>query len=207
MTLIMSSDPLSMIKARREAIAQEITFLNNRIIRLRAELPELSVAERVLIKLVEMDIKSSEKVSEPPEPEPPAPEPPDPDLEPDPLGEMGPEGAALELPRTRKPDGTPTMPDMILTILADEFRNGKRGMEPKEMTAIIADRWYPGVTTEAVGPIAWRMFKRGQLAKDGPLYLLPQASEGSAYSLLGPPPAHLQDSSVDRMPWEEPDPE
>lgn len=184
----MTHEHLSLITSRREAIEQEIIFLNNRIARLKAELPDLAVAERVLMNLVEMEGKSAAMVSgsfalsgtlKPPDPIPP--EPPEP---------IDPQGS------TRKPDGIPTMPDMILTILTDEYAKGVRGLEPREMTNIISHRWYPGVTTDSVGPIAWRMFKRGQLRKDGALYLLPQASAAADLKNPAPVPARYVDSHL-----------
>lgn len=68
-----------------------------------------------------------------------------------------------------KPANTPTIPAMIATALRNA---GGRGLEPKDMTDYIDKRWWPGVSGVAIGPIAWRMMKRGELIKDGPRYKL-----------------------------------
>ena len=56
-------------------------------------------------------------------------------------------------------------------------------MEPRDLTRAIARRWWPSVKSEEVSPIVWRMWKRGQLRKEGSLYLLPENTE--AADLLG----------------------
>ena len=46
-----------------------------------------------------------------------------------------------------------------------------QGLKPSEMLLLIAERWrWPNVAPNDVGPIAWRMWKRGDLIKDGPRY-------------------------------------
>jgi hypothetical protein len=72
-----------------------------------------------------------------------------------------------------KPQNTPTTPSMILTLLKDAQRQGKSGLEPREMLLGITKRWWPTVKSEDVAPTAWRMWKEGRLAKDGSLYMLP----------------------------------
>jgi hypothetical protein len=72
-----------------------------------------------------------------------------------------------------KPQNTPTTPVMILTLLKDAQRQGKKGLEPREMLLGITKRWWSTVKSEDVAPTAWRMWKEGRLAKDGSLYMLP----------------------------------
>jgi hypothetical protein len=69
----------------------------------------------------------------------------------------------------RKPEGLPPMPEMITTAI----RVAGRGLEPREMTAFIRQKWWPNVKGESVSPIAWRMARQGQLKKDGSFYRLP----------------------------------
>ncbi|UFX45332.1 hypothetical protein HAP47_0000920 [Bradyrhizobium sp. 41S5] len=69
-----------------------------------------------------------------------------------------------------KPEGTPTTPNMILSLLKEAKAQGKEGLEPKEMQIAIARRWWPSVKSEDVGPTAWRMWKDGRLDKEGSLY-------------------------------------
>ena len=92
----------------------------------------------------------------------------------------------------RKPDGIPTMPDMITKVL----RENPEGLEPKDISAIIDRRWWPGVPVDGVGPIAWRMWKRGQLGKNDSRYMLPKekaadhtsSQDRSAASNINPEP-------------------
>jgi hypothetical protein len=86
------------------------------------------------------------------------------------------EGAptAAEARSNRKPQGLPSMPEMILETLRDARRNGLNAMEPKQMATRIARRWWPDVKITDVGPIAWRMWKKqGVLDKSGSGYVLP----------------------------------
>jgi hypothetical protein len=86
-----------------------------------------------------------------------------------------------------KPPGTPTTPNMILSLLREAQAQGKPGLEPKEMMISISRRWWPTVKSEDVGPTAWRMWKDRRLAKAGSLYMIPNSS--AAADLLGEDPA------------------
>jgi hypothetical protein len=90
-----------------------------------------------------------------------------------------------------KPAGTPTTPNMILSLLREASAQGKPGLEPREMQMMIGRRWWPSVKSEDIGPTAWRMWKEGRLAKDGSLYML-RVNTGlteAAGNLLGGEPA------------------
>ncbi len=41
------------------------------------------------------------------------------------------------------------------------------------MQEFIAKRWWPYVKAAQISPIAWRMFDRGELRKEGDVYMLP----------------------------------
>jgi hypothetical protein len=93
-------------------------------------------------------------------------------LEPE-LIEAAPTDAAAA---NRKPAGIPSVPAMILAALHDAKRRGLPGLAPKEMASFIAERWWPDITINDVGPIAWRMReKQGVLVKVESLYCLPSA--------------------------------
>jgi hypothetical protein len=77
-------------------------------------------------------------------------------------------------PQPGKPEGIPTMPEMIKEALKDARSRGLKGLEPKEITSFIAAKWWPTVTINSVGPIAWRMYDREQLAKRQSKYSLPK---------------------------------
>ena len=79
--------------------------------------------------------------------------------------------------RGPKPEGTPTVTEMILQVLKDaqdNLKSVRTGLEPREIAAEIAKRWWPDVTINAVGPIAWRMYKKGALTKRGSRYFPPR---------------------------------
>jgi hypothetical protein len=90
--------------------------------------------------------------------------------------------------RAPKPQGTPTVSEMIISVLRTNQKS--RGLEPKEIADAIASRWWPDVTINAVGPIAWRMWKVGALAKRASRYSLPKYGEGSDAPTSEPSPSH-----------------
>lgn len=83
-----------------------------------------------------------------------------------------------------KPANTPTTPQMILTLLKDAERQGKRGLEPREMLIAITKRWWPSVKSEDVAPTAWRMWKDRRLDKEGSLYMIRKVSSVDQNDLL-----------------------
>jgi hypothetical protein len=76
----------------------------------------------------------------------------------------------------RKPKDIPPMTEMIVAAI----KSNGRGLEPREMTEFIRDKWWPHVKGESVGPIAWRMSRAGQLRKEGSFYMLPRADANAA---------------------------
>jgi hypothetical protein len=169
-------DQLKLVRDRREAVEAEIEHLIARIAALKAELPDLQVTERTLARLAGVDDSprlSSMFVGRPPYE----------------VGDGTPISAAqlaAALNGGGKPSGLPTTPDMILTLLIESRRRGLNGMEPKDLTRAISRRWWPGVKSEEVSPIVWRMHKRGQLRKEGSLYLLPENTEAAGDLLREP---------------------
>ena len=82
----------------------------------------------------------------------------------------------FRLPASRKPDGTPTVPTMIITVLQELERDGvlQEGITPEAILAEIRRRWWPEARSSDVGPIAWRMaVKEQRLERIGSLYSLP----------------------------------
>jgi hypothetical protein len=72
------------------------------------------------------------------------------------------------------------MPEMILEALKDAKAKGVRGLEPKDIAAYIASKWWPTVAINAVGPIAWRMYTKEKLTKRNSRYFLPKATDETA---------------------------
>ena len=149
--MTMSAD-LTLIRRRRAEIEAEINRLQARVQELQADFRDLAVAERVLVKLG---------------------------------GESGGQDRPrVEQPAPRsgggKPDGTPSVTEMIVMVLDEaQTRMGLRGLEPKDMATRIAGLWWPDVRPDDVNGIAWRMWKRGQLVKDGSVYMLPKKEEAT----------------------------
>jgi hypothetical protein len=79
-----------------------------------------------------------------------------------------------------KPNGVPTIPDMILTILEKAKEQGHTTIQPKEFLALIRDEWWPEAPAEHVAPTLWRMAKAGRLHKEGDGYSLPKKDEAPA---------------------------
>lgn len=144
--------PLEKLRERLISIDDEIEQLEHRVELLVAERGELTQAQTVINRF------SSESEVEEDEPR---------------------KRMVLYEPLTvtagaRKPPEAPTVPEMITEALTAARDLGRPGLEPKEITEYIRTRWWPTVAITSVGPIAWRMSQRNQLAKDGPLYSLPK---------------------------------
>ena len=148
---------LKMVQYKRRVISQKITQQREILAALEAQAHDLEITERVLVEL-----ESS------PEPELA--------LEPETTIPPVPQNIALvanDLLVGGKPEGIPTMPDMIFEALRDAKARGLRGLEPKDITAFIAAKWWPGVKINNVGPIAWRLYKNERLNKRQAKYRLP----------------------------------
>jgi hypothetical protein len=64
-----------------------------------------------------------------------------------------------------KPEGAPTMPEMIVEVLKQYESVFGDGAEPKAIAREIRLRWWPDVDGAYVSSIMWRMWKRGDLVK------------------------------------------
>lgn len=74
-----------------------------------------------------------------------------------------------------KPDGTPSVPAMILQVVSELQSRSGEGVEPKDVTAEIRRRWWPEVQSYNIGPRMWRMaVKEARLEKIAALYYLPK---------------------------------
>lgn len=74
-----------------------------------------------------------------------------------------------------KPEGLPSMPELILMAL----RSADRPLEPKEITEVIRKNWWPDVEGQKIGSIVWRLNDRDDIEKvEGTsTYRLPQKNE------------------------------
>jgi hypothetical protein len=145
---------LKIVQYKRREISQKIARHREALAALEAQEREYEITERVLASL-DAEAEPPDLASEPE----PAPEP------------------AVE---PGKPEGIPTMPEMIFEALRDAKTKGVRGLEPKEMASYIAAKWWPAVPINAVGPIAWRMYSKDRLAKRQSRYFLLKSAEETA---------------------------
>ena len=72
---------------------------------------------------------------------------------------LPPKEVSAVIVEVRKPAGMPTVPQMILEVLAAS----ETPLEPREIVARIRERWWPEAQTTSIGPIAWRMARDGRL--------------------------------------------
>jgi hypothetical protein len=69
--------------------------------------------------------------------------------------------------RRAKPDGLPTLNDMIFAVL-----DGSDALAPKEITARIRQRWWPDVANDRVNTVVWRLRRDGRLGYSDGRYRL-----------------------------------
>jgi hypothetical protein len=145
---------LQLVQHKRRKLALKIAEHREALAALEAQERDLEVAERVLVSLDE-------------------------DTDTEPIADPN-EAAPAATESTGKPDGIPTMPEMIYEALKDAKARGQRGLEPKDITAFIAAKWWPDVKINNVGPIAWRLYKSDKLAKRQSRYRLPDEYAANA---------------------------
>src|SRR5271155_3952864 len=114
----MSFDPTFKISERRKEIETGIANSLAHVEKLRKELLELEVAERVLMRLY--DLPSLTQT------EPPA------------ETTSSPSNASEH----RKPHGLPTISAMILELLEDARKAGKGGITPTDLTDLVQLKWW-----------------------------------------------------------------
>jgi hypothetical protein len=165
----MKAIDIGLIQARRTKLVAEIESHQQEIAALAAKLSELDIAERVFAELsLESDSTESTPVVTANFSIPVREDACD---QPDDRHEN-----ASEI-SSGKPDGIPAISEMILEALSHAHGLGAPGLKPKGLTSYIRGRYWPNAPAVAVGPIAWRMFKRGQLSKIGSTYVLPSTDD------------------------------
>jgi hypothetical protein len=68
----------------------------------------------------------------------------------------------------RKPDGLPTITEMVLAVLEGE----EDGMRPRDITAIARRQWWPDLRPAAVNAAVWKLAGEGRVEKNGHTYKL-----------------------------------
>jgi hypothetical protein len=66
-----------------------------------------------------------------------------------------------------KPDGLPTLTEMIVTVLAEAVRQGRDSLAPREIRAVVRKRWWPDVPYPVIASAVWRLGKADRLRKVG----------------------------------------
>lgn len=117
---------------------------------------EIAIAERVIARLrasgQAIPTQAVEKVPEP---------------------ATAPEDRAAKIPAANgspRPEGIPTVPQMVTELLLEAEKIGKRGLRSTEIMAGINARWWPGVATNLIMPTVYRCIARDYwFAKEGKL--------------------------------------
>jgi hypothetical protein len=158
----MKAIDLSMITARRAKLDADIARLREQISDLEAKRSELDLAERVFAELA---LEGDERHQQEPEF----------DISRASAGQRADTDEPIRNGEDHlyKPDGIPTVPEMILEAIRHANNMGARGLDPTGLRSYIRGRYWPGMPATATGPIAWRMWKRGDLKKERGLYTLP----------------------------------
>jgi hypothetical protein len=130
------------IAKRRGAIFDEVKALNQENNDLMREDQELSAAQRVIARLMNL-----------PEPQP-----------------ASSNGAEAPIERAGKPAGIPTVPEMADIILREAEAAGDPWREGRTIVAEIKQRWWPTVEPNDVLPTLWRLANVERLRKKGSKY-------------------------------------
>lgn len=149
-------DPLSLIakrKAEMEASRVKEKVERERLDAIAAERAkeeeELAIAERVIARLAQ----TNKPPALPPLPYGPAPTPAATTSIPQQPGQRAKIPAQGGAPR---PEGIPTVPQMVTILLEEAERRGLRGLRSTEIMAGINDRWWPGVAVNLIMPTVYR---------------------------------------------------
>jgi hypothetical protein len=141
---------IKIIRARHRVISRQIEEAREALAALEAKAKDLETAERVLASL-DLEEETDEAAAQ--------------------------DAASVVTDGITKPSGIPTMPEMIFEALRDAKARGVSGLEPKEIAQFIAGRYWPEVTINSVGPIAWRLYSKAKLSKRNSKYSLPKVAQ------------------------------
>jgi hypothetical protein len=170
------SDPFKLISDRQSALADEINALRQRITTLEGELDELDRAATLLKKLAAkanvveaaaITVNVEQLASRVPDLSPPA----------------------------GKPAGTPQITEMIFEALGLAHKSRAPGLQPSALTTYVRQIYWPQAEIANIGPIAWRMWKRGQLGKDGPIYFRLDRESFYPHSQTNEAPSHEKEGA------------
>jgi len=132
------------IAKRRQEIANDMTALNKENNDLVREDHELSAAQRVIARLMNLPEPQAQPASQ--------------------------NGAGSPTERAGKPAGIPTVPEMTELILGEAEASGDPWREGRDILAEIKRRWWPTVQPNDVLPTLWRLAHVERLRKKGSKY-------------------------------------
>lgn len=72
----------------------------------------------------------------------------------------------------KKPEGTPTIAEMINMVLVDAKAKGTDALESQEIVHRIRAKWWPDAQSNDIAPLMWRLAKNEKLKKIGTKYSL-----------------------------------
>ncbi|WP_315756364.1 MULTISPECIES: hypothetical protein [unclassified Bradyrhizobium] len=71
-----------------------------------------------------------------------------------------------------RPEGIPTVPEMVTRLLLDAEQQGKRGLTSAEILEGVEKRWWSGVPSNAIMPTVYRCIaKEHWFSKEGKLFV------------------------------------
>jgi len=140
---------LSIIREKRQSLADKIAAREEELARLQKELADFEAAERVLISIGEDNSRAHERLAN------------------------GTPSPSIRPSDGRKPRGLPTVPEMIIKALEAALNNGQQGLSSPEILAYVRQNIWQDARPNDVISTAWRMWKHDKLRKDGKIYNLP----------------------------------
>jgi hypothetical protein len=163
------TDPFRLLEDRRSEIASELDNLSRRVAVLKNELSQIDSARELLARLSKenKEVRTKEL-----------------------------HDALDESVVSGKPPGTPPMTDMIMEALEQAHRKGMGGMPPSGLVSYVRAKYWPAAEVANVGPIAWRMERRGQIGKTGATYFRLDREELYPMTLR---PVNEQDEDLDEL--------
>jgi hypothetical protein len=157
----MKAIDLGMIQARRAKLDADIARLRDEISMLEAKRAELDVAEHVFAEIALEDGEGNRQSTKE-------------EAASNETHDAAGTGNGYDNNDHFKPEGLPFMTAMIIEAIRHANSLGAQGLDPAGLRSYIRGRYWPTVPATAVGPIAWRMWKREELTKRGELYSLPE---------------------------------
>lgn len=172
------SDEVAKLKAELEALSLQCQLARDNEIRFALQRTRLESGRmQLMLKIVDAIAPSARPVAEERSAVFPQPVP-------GPLGAGN--GAVAAVPdceKPLKPNGLPTVAEMVLAVLKEA---GPGGLRPPQVTSAARGRWWPAMPAERAAQTMYAMAKAGRLRKHGVRYRLPDHSVGAGLQSAAP---------------------